>query len=239
MSEASARTERVAAAFDMKAGQFTLPILILREINLEGLEVFLAQHVARAPSFFDRAPVAIDLSQLSERGQLSDFPIVVGMLRGHGMRPVGVRGASAEQQAQAVALELAILPTSRKTSSAASGASSQAADKPRGRSLVIDKPVRSGQRIYADHGDLVLLGGVSSGAEVIAEGNIHAYGPLRGRAMAGVKGDAEARIFCQVLGAELVSIAGRYRVSENLDARYLGRAVQISLTGDALAFDLF
>ena len=238
MSEASARDEQVAAAFDMKAGQFTLPILILRQIDVEALEVFLAQHVARAPSFFDRAPVAIDLSQLPERGQLSDLPMVVGMLRGHGMLPVGVRGASVEQQAQAAALELAIMPIGRKTSSAVAGASSSVAAKPRGRTLIVDKPVRSGQRIYADRGDLVLLEGVGSGAEVIAEGNIHAYGPLRGRAMAGVSGDAEARIFCRMLGAELVAIAGRYRVSENLDARYLGRSVQISLSGDALAFNL-
>jgi len=235
MSEAPARSAQVAAAFDMKAGQFTMPILVVREIDVEGLDAFLAQQVARSPSFFERAPVAIDLSQLSERGQLSDFPMVVGMLRGHGMIPIGVRGASVEQQAQAAALELAIMPAGRKAPNAAS---SQPAGRPRGRTLIIDKPVRSGQRIYADRGDLVLIGGVGSGAEVIAEGNIHAYGPLRGRAMAGVSGDAEACIFCRALGAELVAIAGRYRVSENLDARYLGRAVRISLAGDALAFDL-
>ena len=82
----------------------------------------------------------------------------------------------------------------------------------------------------------MLVAGVSSGAEVMAEGHIHAYGALRGRAMAGVSGDASARIFCRELGAELVSIAGRYRVSENLESRYLGRAVQISLDGDALKF---
>ncbi|MGB5453790.1 MAG: septum site-determining protein MinC, partial [Sedimenticolaceae bacterium] len=104
--------------------------------------------------------------------------------------------------------------------------------------LVVEKPVRSGQRIHAEAGDLVLLAGVSSGAEVMAEGNIHAYGPLRGRAMAGVSGDAGARIFCRELAAELVSIAGRYRVSENLDSRYLGRAVQIFLSGEGLSFEL-
>ncbi|MGB5743766.1 MAG: septum site-determining protein MinC, partial [Sedimenticolaceae bacterium] len=104
--------------------------------------------------------------------------------------------------------------------------------------LVVDKPVRSGQRIYAETGDLVLLAGVSSGAEVMAEGHIHAYGALRGRAMAGVSGDLKARIFCRKLFAELVSIAGCYRVSENLESRYLGRAVQISLADEALKFEL-
>jgi septum site-determining protein MinC len=104
--------------------------------------------------------------------------------------------------------------------------------------MVVEKPVRSGQRIYARGGDLVILAGVSSGAEVMADGHIHAYGALRGRAMAGVSGDKEARIFCRKLGAELVSIAGLYRVSEKLEGRYLGRAVQISLAGDALKFEL-
>ena len=98
--------------------------------------------------------------------------------------------------------------------------------------------MRSGQRVVAERGDLVLTGGVSSGAEVMAAGNIHCYGALRGRAMAGYTGDVQARIFCRKLGAELVSIAGRYRVNENLENRYLGRAVQISLDGDALKFEL-
>jgi len=195
--------------------------------------------VARLPSFFDQAPVAIDLSALPDREQLSDFPMIVGMLRGHGMIPVGVRGASAEQKAQALALELAIMPAGRKAPAAKASPLPRESALAPNRTMVIEKPVRSGQRIYADGGDLVLLAGVSSGAEIMADGHIHAYGPLRGRAMAGVSGDATARIFCRELGAELVSIAGRYRVSENLDRRYLGRAVQIWLSDDALKFELF
>ena len=154
------------------------------------------------------------------------------------MIPVGVRGASPEQREQALALELAIMPAARKPAAARpQSAVIESAAVP-SRTLVIDKTVRSGQRIHAEGGDLVLLSGVSSGAEVLADGCIHAYGPLRGRAMAGVSGNIEARIFCHELGAELVSIAGRYRVSENLESRYLGRAVQISLDGDALKFEL-
>lgn len=238
MSEVSARAEPAPVAFDMKAGQFTIPTLVLREIDIAGLDVFLAQQIAKLPSFFDQAPVAIDLSALPNRDQFTEFPMIVGMLRGHGMIPVGVRGASPEQKAQAMALELAVMPAGRK------GAPQQPQVVPReaapvsSRAMVIDKPVRSGQRIYADSGDLVLMAGVSSGAEVMAEGHIHAYGALRGRAMAGVSGYADARIFCRDLGAELISIAGRYRVSENLESRYLGRAVQISLVGDALRFEL-
>ncbi len=224
------------AAFDLKAGQFTIPTLMLRESDVDALDDFLAEHVARSPAFFDQAPVAIDLSALPSREQLADFPMIVGMLRGHGMIPVGVRGASDEQKQQALALEMAVMPGLRKPSA---GHRSEPAVKTAPsavQTLVIEKPVRSGQRIFADSGDLVLLAGVSSGAEVLAEGHIHAYVPLRGRVMAWVSGNPDARIFCRELGAELVSIAGRYRVSENLESRYLGRAVQISLNGDRLDF---
>lgn len=239
MSEASARSDQLPPPFDMKAGQFMIPTLVLRELDSAGLDAFLAQQVARLPSFFEQAPVAIDLSALGEGVQLTEFPMIVGMLRGHGMIPIGVRGASVEQKAQALALELAIMPSGRRSNGAKVEApAARAVSPPSARTLIVEKPVRSGQRIYAESGDLVLLAGVSSGAEVIAEGNIHAYGALRGRAMAGVSGDAGARIFSRDFGAELVSIAGRYRVSENLESRYMGRAVQIALSGDALKFDL-
>jgi septum site-determining protein MinC len=225
------------ALFDLKAGHYTIPTLVLRDPEVGALDSFLAAHVARSPSFFDRAPVAIDLSELPSCKQLTDFPMIVGMLRGHGMIPVGVRGASDEQKEQALALELALMPAARKPSATHQKKAGETVAGPAGRTLVVEKPVRSGQRVFADAGDLVLLAGVGSGAEVMAEGHIHAYGPLRGRAMAGVSGNKDARIFCRELGAELVSIAGLYRVSENLESRYLGRAVQISLTGDELVFE--
>lgn len=99
---------------------------------------------------------------------------------------------------------------------------------------VVTQPVRGGQQIYSD-GDLVLLAPVSAGAEVMAEGHIHCYAPLRGRALAGVSGDASARLFCRELAAELVSIAGRYRIAEDLKADPLwGRAIQLSLRDDQL-----
>ncbi|MCB1924306.1 MAG: septum site-determining protein MinC [Gammaproteobacteria bacterium] len=242
MSEQTARSESALPAFDMKAGQFNLPTLVLRDIDIAGLDAFLAQQVAKLPSFFDQAPVAIDLSQLPNREQLDEFPMIVGMLRGHGMIPIGVRGASEQQRQQAIALEIAVMPALRRAPVTAAARPQaqivETAPAARGEVMIVDKPVRSGQRVVAEQGDLVLLGGVSSGAEVMARGHIHAYGVLRGRAMAGFTGDVSARIFCRELGAELVSIAGRYRVSENLESRYLGRSVQIRLDGDALRFEL-
>jgi septum site-determining protein MinC len=236
MSEASVSENTAVAPFDLKAGQFTVPTLVLRDLDIGALDGFLARHVARSPAFFDQAPVAIDLSSLPSREQLDDLPMIVGMLRGHGMIPVGVRGASEAQKAQALALELAVMPARKPSVRGTEGHVASAAQA--SRTLVVEKPVRSGQRVYAQAGDLVLLAGVSSGAEVMAEGHIHAYGALRGRAMAGVSGNTEARIFCRELGADLVSIAGRYRVSEKLESRYLGRAVQISLSGEGLEFAL-
>lgn len=238
MSEATVRQATPpTAAFDLKAGQFLMPTLVVRDNDVAALERFLAEQVSRLPAFFDQAPIAIDLSGLQDRHELESFPMIVGMLRGHGMIPVGVRGASAEQKAQAQALELAIMPNVRKPPPKPAKGAAEAAVE-RTRPMIVDAPVRSGQRVYARDADLILLAGVGSGAEVMADGHVHVYGTLRGRAMAGVSGDTGACIFCRALEAELVSVAGRYRVSENLDEEHVGKAVQVSLAGDRLAFRL-
>jgi septum site-determining protein MinC len=103
-----------------------------------------------------------------------------------------------------------------------------------GRTLLVTTPVRSGTQIYARGGDLVVTAAVSPGAEIMADGNIHVYGALRGRALAGAAGDTESRIFCSRFEAELVSIAGRYLVSEQLPSAERGFAVQIALVNDRL-----
>ena len=149
----------------MKAGQFTIPTLVLRDRDPDALDRFLAEHAARSPGFFNRAPVAIDISQLSGDEVVNDLVIVVGMLRGHGMIPVGVRGAAADQHEQIAALELALMPAARR-SVAAKPRALAAASAASGQTLIVEEPVRSGQRFYARGGDLILLAGVSSGAEV-------------------------------------------------------------------------
>ena len=100
---------------------------------------------------------------------------------------------------------------------------------------MVTTPIRGGQQIYAAGCDLIVIAPVSAGAELLADGNIHVYGPMRGRALAGVKGNTQARIFCQQMGAEMLSIAGQYKVSEDLrrDPSW-GQAVQVSLVGDVL-----
>jgi septum site-determining protein MinC len=167
-----------------------------------------------------------------------DLAVAVGAIRGYGLVPVGVRGGSKTFQEQARLLELAVFSDNRrtvkkepqKTQPPPSTTTTVVATK------VVDTPTRSGQRVYAP-GDLVLLAPVSSGAEVVANGSIHAYTSIRGRVLAGVRGDEQAAIFCKDLRAELVSIAGRYKVSEDLESRFTGRLVRVTLLGDALVFN--
>jgi septum site-determining protein MinC len=183
------------------------------------------------------------------------FPLLVGLLRGYGMIPVGVRGGDANQNEAAEAMELAILGDTfvRKTKAAAARStpkvtneSNAAAARPRAAAprpasgapfKLVTHPVRLGQRVYARGSDLSVVGAVSSGAELLADGNIHVYGALRGRAMAGLSGDLKTRIFCQNLEAELVSIAGHYRVSENIPSALKGVPVQIFLDQEILRIE--
>jgi len=171
------------------------------------------------------------------------------------MIPFGVRGGSPAQHAAAEAMELAILgdalvrrmgqPAGGKArpgpAEAEAGPRQAPSAKPSATQTsgftLITRPVRSGQRIYAAGGDLSVVAPVSAGAELMADGNVHVYGPLRGRALAGMKGDTQARIFCQDLQAELVSVAGHYRVSENIPNELKGYPVQIFLDQKVLRIE--
>jgi len=230
-----------SGAFDFRASIYTLPCLQIRRDDADALDAFLSEQVARLPKFFDQAPVVIDLSQYPADEPLHSFPMIVGMIRGYGMTPVGVRGASEALREQARLLELAVMPNlrQRRRSSPVSASVEPAPEQKvstNSSPLIVDQPVRSGQRIYARGGDLILLAGVSSGAEVMADGHIHAYAPVRGRMLAGVRDNPSARIFCRQFGPELVAIAGRYQVSEDLPQKHIGRPVQIRLRGDTLEF---
>ncbi|NBC13217.1 MAG: septum site-determining protein MinC [Gammaproteobacteria bacterium] len=243
----------VSPAFELKASSFTLPVIRLLALDMDAVEAQLAPKVEQAPGFFQNTPVVIDLGALPRDSGIVAFPQLVGMLRGLGMIPVGVRGGSAQQNEAARAMELAILGESTRAARAAestadraepaqASASSDGHPEPpaaHGRlgSLLVDRPVRSGQRLYAAGGDLTVVGPVSSGAELMADGNIHVYGPLRGRVIAGLQGDLGARIFCRDLQAELVSVAGHYRVSENIPAELKGRSVQVFLDHEVLRIE--
>jgi septum site-determining protein MinC len=243
------------AVFELKAAGFTLPIIRLLGVDMDAVAAQLGSKVDQAPDFFRNTPVVIDLSGLPSGSGDVEFPLLVGLLRGYGMIPVGVRGGDAFQNEAAEAMELAILGDafvrrSRPARSKAAATKEQPAAKaaqpdasraarpgPGAAFILVTRPVRSGQRVYAKGGDLSVVAPVSSGAELTADGNIHIYGPLRGRAMAGMKGDVRARIFCQDLQAELVSVAGHYRVSENIPAELKGSPVQIFLDHEVLRIE--
>ena len=233
-----------SAAFELKADTFTLPVLRLLSTDMDMVEKQFAVKINQAPDFFCKAPIVIDLTKVADRSGV-DFAWLVGLLRGHGMNPVGVRGGNKVQNDAANTLELAILSEGRNREVMSKKPSAQPAvpkknqaksELPRG-SLLITRAIRSGQRVYASGGDLVIVASVSSGAEVIADGHIHIYGALRGRALAGVGGNRECRIFCKNLQAELVSVAGHYRISENLDAAIRGKPAQIYLDNQSLKID--
>ena len=247
MSVTAPQGQAEQTAFELRATTFTLPTLRLFSADLGELSRFLETKIQQAPEFFRNAPVVVDLSHLPEVAL--DFPLLVGLLRGLGLLPIGVRGGSEQHRETARLMDLAILsqgsrgPTAAVATKAGAPAAAQRSAPERAPPGVgapgklVTRPVRSGQRLYAQGGDLVVLAPVSSGAELMADGNIHVYGPLRGRALAGVKGNAEARIFCQDLRAELISVAGHYRVSENLDPALAGRPVQVRLQDGRLVIE--
>jgi septum site-determining protein MinC len=208
--------------------------MYLREVDLAAIAAHLAAKIRQAPGFFLHMPVVIDLEWLADTVVMVDFPALTRLLREHGMIPVGVRHGGADLQAAAAQAGLPVLVDSR---TAAGQRTNLVEANPPRRSRIVTQPVRSGQQIYAAQGDLIVLGAISPGAEVLAEGNIHVYGPLRGRALAGVKGDLEARIFCQSLEAELISIAGHYRVIEQVDEAYRDKPVQMYLAEDRLLIE--
>ena len=221
--------------FELKGSLFTLTVLHLFQLDRAAIERYLVEKVKQAPGFFNNTPVVIDLEGLDEPKDGVDFVALYELLRGCGMVPVGIRNGNPKLQAIARLAGLPLLPENRAASAARKA--EQRPDPVLMRSRIVSHPVRSGQQIYAPNGDLVVLGTVSAGAEIIADGHVHVYGLLRGRALAGVKGDLEAQIFCQNLEAELISIAGHYRISEQIGPDDWGKAARIHLEEDRLVID--
>lgn len=218
-------------ALEVKGRMATLTVLRLLSTDLPRIEDDLAGLLSRARGLFRQSPVVLDAAALEAGDGAAVLGSVADLLRRRGMVPVGAVGIDEDRAAEA---GLAVLRGLEQGGSARRrAAAAEPVPAPAG-SRVVDTPVRSGQQIYARGGDLVVLAPVSAGAEVLADGHVHVYGALRGRALAGVQGDTGARIFCQQLHAELISIAGSYLVSERLPEPVLGRAVQVRLEGDSL-----
>lgn len=241
--------------FRLKGNMLAVTVLELARNDLARLDRQLTEKVAQAPNFFTGTPVVLGLEHLAEDDAPLDLGALLDICQRHGLLALGVRASRAADIEAANELGLPLLaPASGRErplgEPAAQPAAPPAAAEPEEPApaepetpeepdcrptLVITRPVRGGQQVYARGGDLVVLSAVSPGAELIADGNIHVYGPLRGRVMAGAKGDTNARIFCQQLTAELLSIAGNYKVAEDLRrSPQWGKPVHVSLSGGVL-----
>ena len=243
------------STFEIKSAHLPLVALLLKSADLGSLKREMSLRFGDIPDFFDQDPLVIDLAPLlqSQTDARStpdiDFHALIALLRAYRLAPIAVKGGSNAQMAAALAAGLASAPEAQLSGSKANGGSTKqsapietasaqapspalAAALPAAplNALIVDKPLRSGQQVYARGRDLVMLAMVNAGAEVIADGHIHVYAPLRGKAMAGARGNADARIFALAMEAELLSIAGVYRTSEHpLPASVQGKPTQVRL----------
>jgi septum site-determining protein MinC len=246
---------RAPATFEIKSANLPLVSLLVKSTDLAAMAEELKARFGDVPEFFDNDPLVLDLSPLGGQGEL-DFSELLHLLRGYRVIPVAVRGGSDEQMKQGVLKGLAVANELRVVSAAEPMDPGLRRDDIRARddikvrddirvrddiklavpasALVIDKPLRSGQQVYARGRDLVVMQMVNPGAEVIADGHIHVYAPLRGKAIAGAKGNTDARIFSMAMEPQLVSIAGIYRTSEiPLPPEMRGKPTQVRLQGGA------
>lgn len=229
------------ATFQVR-GRF-LTVLALRIDSDRADGAFFAQlddQLRKTPQFFSGAPVVLDLANVPGLRDAGRIRELVDYLRARDLRVFGVQNAAGFDEAALQALGLIAVNTGRDAPLPRETAPAPAAAvaPPPVQNKVIRSPVRSGQMILADKGDLTVIGSVASGAELIAAGNIHVYGTLRGRAMAGCHGDESAHIFCQSLDAELIAIAGLYQTSETLDNAARQRCTHIYLEDEKLRMEV-
>ena len=244
-----------ADAVELKFGQVGIASVRVHRNDAAALHAELERRVRAAPQLFERAAVVLDLSHLPGQPENGEVDALLEAVRAAGMLPVGLAYGTSENDALARRLGLPLIakfraqyeraaqtpttepaPVPETVPSAGENRKSNVENResgPAASPAVLSQhhaqPVRTGQQVYARGRDLIVVAPVANGAEVLADGNIHVYGALRGRAFAGALGDERARIFCSEFRAELVSIAGHYRVFEEIPKQYEGRAVQIAL----------
>ncbi len=225
------------SSVELKGSLFTLSVLKLTDTDLERSLDALSEKIAQVPKFFDKAPIVVDLERIQEAA--IDFAALRSGLADLNLVPVGISNGSEQQKLAARNAGFSCVNGGAQRTVAAK----PVADTPApnavpepiaAKTLTVESHIRSGQQVYAKDADLIILGSVSNGAEVIADGNIHIYGSLRGRAIAGAKGDSSARIYCQNLQPELVSVCGQYWLSDALQQHWKKSAV-IALRDDKLA----
>ena len=225
------------AIYEIKSADLPLVAFQLKSMDLQAVEQALSQQLAESPGFFDHDPALIDLDNLATDAGAIDFTRLINVLRHHQLNPVAVKTSNAQWLEAAKVAGLSQADDARirrQVPVAPAPAVAAPAPVPVAPTLtdamVLDKPLRSGQQVYAKGRDLIVLAMVNPRDEVLADGHIHVSAPLRGKAIAGARGFAGARIFAQNMDPELISIAGVYRTSENpLPSEVRGHAAQVSL----------
>jgi septum site-determining protein MinC len=232
-------------AIELKGRMMLVSILRLHTADPRALDAALSARMAEAPDLMRDMPVVADLEEIGGL-PAADLMVVLERIRSHGFKLIGLHqgGQGLAVVSEASGLPMLVLggkgaaeslprqrPAEPATEPRQSAPAAPAAQTP---TRVVTQPVRSGQQIYARGGDLIVAGAVSAGAEVLADGHIHIYGTLRGRALAGVRGLTSARIFCRRLDAELVSIAGHYRIADDILDRERGDNRLVTLSGDTI-----
>jgi septum site-determining protein MinC len=258
MSAAPRSTGPRLEPFRLRGANFNLLVLRLLDHRAEAVVPAIGDQFRRAPGFLRFAPVVIGLDDLTVRPEEVDFAALAQGLRAIEIVPVGTTGGTTEMRNAAMGVGLPPLrmaggkETEVTAPSAAPEAPPPAAPEPpppapppvqaqqpgvAKPAMIVDQHVRAGTRIWAQGADLIVVGTVNPGAEVIADGNIHVYGRLLGRAIAGGQSATEARIFATHFDPELVSIAGYYAVREGLGGAPIGKAVMARLIGEQMRFD--
>lgn len=209
---------------ELKGSSFTLSVVHLHDPQPEVIHQALQEKIEQAPAFLKNAPVVINVATLTAD---TDWLQLQHAISATGLHVVGVSGCQDEKLKKAIIK--AGLPLLNEGKNARRTPEPAPIMPTTAKTKVVTTPIRSGQQIYARNGDLIVLSSVSAGAEVIADGNIHIYGMMRGRALAGVSGDVQSQIFCTHLAAELVSIAGRYWLSDEIPSSYFGQAARLNL----------
>ena len=242
----TAATPNYELAGDLKIGQVGIANLRVRTLDVARLGAEMRDRVARAPKLFERAAVIVDFGGLPGTPDAATARALIEALREAGAIPVGLAYGSTDNEKLAIELGLPLLakfraqyesgaadtpapaaaPAPRQAAVPAAATAPAAASEP---GMLQTASIRSGQQIYAEQRDLTVVGTVGAGAEVIADGSIHVYGALRGRALAGARDNPKARIFCREFHAELVAIAGHYKVMEDIPADVRGKPAQVWL----------
>lgn len=219
-------------------GEMTL-LSVLQVISpvLDQVRKGLQQKRDSLPQLFEKSPLIVDCAALGESCQTLDLRALHQVVVELGFIPVGIRNIPEPCVTLAVQAGWAILRPGRTSSTTTTRIERPVVRTPEvlpNRVEVIDRPVRSGQQVYFPDSDIVILQHTSAGSEILAGGSVHVYGSLRGRVLAGIQGDRSARIFCQKLEAELVAIAGNYRLLDDIDTNLRGQPAMVWLDGEKL-----